>query len=129
MEDEQTFEDMKKAAILEKVIIPKVSLENGKEIDPFIIITLEDKKIGIYMNKIKIYRTINKKNQIEGVLDIFLVDTIKELLAKLAEREQATEELNKKEIENEREFRKSSGTAGNDRKTGQSGTSPSDRFV
>ena len=126
---EETIEEMKAAAIMEKVVIPKVLLETGKEINPCIIITLEKKKIGIYTNKVQLYRILNKKNQIEGTLDIALVDTIKELLKNLAEREEATEKMNQEEVKNERKFRKQDGTSDNDKSSGRGRTKAGDSFV
>lgn len=129
MEEETSIETMRDQAIMEKVIMPMVPLETGKEIDPCIIIALEGKKIEIYLNKIKIYRILNKKNQIEGTLDIFLVDTIKELLKNLSEREEKAEQLNKQEVKNEFEIRKSDRTPNDDRNTRPGRTETGNSFV
>jgi hypothetical protein len=128
-EETQTIEEMREKAEFEKVIIPTVPLETGKIVDPAIIITLEDKKIGVYFNKIKVYRILDKKNLIEGSLDIFLVDTIKELLKGLAEREKAAEELNKQGGQNERGIRKPDRSSRDDRKPGHGGTESSHSIV
>lgn len=126
---EETTEQLKENAITEKVIIPKIGLETGKEIDPLIVITKEGKKIGIYFNKIKVYRILDMKNQIEGTLDIFLVDTIKELLKNLAEREESAEQLNKEGGKNESTIRKSDRVSRDDRNLGSSRTKTSTDFV
>lgn len=96
LEENKSIEDIKKESVMEKVDMTKIIL-GDKEIDPFIIITMKDGKVGIYLNNKKIYRTLHHKNKIENALDIFLVDNIKELLENLAKREEKAEELNQKE--------------------------------
>lgn len=95
LDENQSIEEVKRESIMEKVDMTKIFL-GDKEIDPFIIITVKDKKVGVYLNKKKVCRTMHQKNKIETALDIFLVDTIKELLETLAKREEEAE-LNKTE--------------------------------
>lgn len=124
----KTTEDVRKEAVLEKVEMPKL-LINGKEEDPILIISLDKKQIKIFMNQNKVYRTVNLKNKIENTLDIFLIDTIKELLQTLADREEAVEKIKLQEVKNESTIRKSGRTTGNDRTPGSRGTKTSERFV
>ncbi len=88
---ETEIERIKAQSIMEVADIKKLMFGN-KEVDPYIIITEENEKIAIYINKNKIYRTLNKKNDISSTLDVFLVDKIKELLKNLSEKEKALEE-------------------------------------
>ena len=96
LEENKSIEEVKRESIMEKVDMTKIIL-GDKEIDPFIIITMKDGKVEVYLNKKKVYRTLHHKNKIENALDIFLVDNIKELLLNLAMREEKAEELNQKE--------------------------------
>lgn len=127
-EENQTIEDVKRENIMERIQMPKLNI-NGKIEYPNLIICVEKKQIKIFMNQRKVYRTINLKNKIENVLDIFLVDTIKELLQKLSDSEQAADELNEQEDKNESTIRKSERTTNDDRTSGQSRTDTGKRFV
>ncbi|MCP6727473.1 MAG: hypothetical protein KJI69_05690 [Patescibacteria group bacterium] len=88
---ETEVERIKEQSIMEVTDIKKL-IFGDKEIDPYIVITEEEGKIAVYINKSKLYRTLNKKNDISSTLDVFLVDKIKEILKHLSEKEKAIEE-------------------------------------
>ena len=116
-------------SIREVTVLPKVVVKMDKEaVDPFIIIDVVNDKVRVFVNKIKLFRTLNKKNDIESALDITLVDNIKELLEKMAKKEENYEKIGGV---NNGEIPKSNKSGRDDSDPGQGGTPSNNdrRFV
>ena len=86
----EEIEKTKEKLIREVEFIPKMTI-NNTQVEPYIIITESSGNIKVIINKIKIYRTLALKNQIEQSLDIVLVDKIVEVLNKLSQSEEVYE--------------------------------------
>jgi len=77
-------------SVREIMAVGKVFIDR-KEVEPWVVIFKESGKVRVVVNSEKKYRVLDEKNLIENSLDVLLVDTVREVLKTIAEREEETE--------------------------------------
>ena len=84
------MEQAMNATIREVKYLPNINVD-GDECEPLILIDKHAGKIRVIINQSKLFRVLHEKNIIQQGLDILLVDTIKDHLKNMAEREESHE--------------------------------------